>query len=257
VICIIDEVLYYRSADGFIKRVGEEDENGTLLTPILNRILALLIEKQGEVITKNDFIENVWEKHGLEGSTNTLTQYISHLRKILGKYFDVTQYIVTIPRTGYSLSSELKIQQIEEPKSDPEPDVPVLVLPVTVKKRTNTKWFMILAFALIMLTILSSPMLFENRYLIQSQVVKPLFDHEGCQVSGLSDKSHPMFDVTSIEIAKTILNENAIGCEKDAHFYIAITDGAINKIPGNVMLAKCIESTSNADICVSYQYNRW
>lgn len=116
-ICIIDDVLYYRSTDGFIKHVGEDDERGTLLTPILNRILLLLIEKQGEVITKNDFIESVWEKHGLEGSTNTLTQYISHLRKILGEYFDVSEYIVTIPRTGYSLTTDLKIHKVEEVNS--------------------------------------------------------------------------------------------------------------------------------------------
>ena len=252
---IIDDVLVYRPADGIIKNLNTSFENGTILTPVLNRILLLLIEKQGEVITKNDFLEKVWEEYGLEGSTNTLTQYISNLRKILEGYSGISQHIITIPKTGYSLASELKIQIIKDEASLGK-ESSESVLP----SGRGKSYRLIVAAVFVGVTLVTGPaclLMKTNNYIIHQQPGKLLFDYNGCEVLALEDKNHPELDLASISIAKAIIHENALNCENGVRFYFSMDDGVLNNVPGNVMISRCIENNTSKDSCITFQYNRW
>lgn len=70
------------------------------------RCLVLLIERQGEVISHDDFITEVWGKKGVVVTKNTYYQSISLLRKKLKELGFDDNIIVTLPRRGLMLAKE-------------------------------------------------------------------------------------------------------------------------------------------------------
>src|ERR671912_2906716 len=61
--------------------------------------LLALVERNGELVEKDDLMQQVWQGSIVEESN--LTTNISHLRKILGESRDRHDYIVTVPGRGY------------------------------------------------------------------------------------------------------------------------------------------------------------
>jgi len=92
------------------------------------QVLLALIEKQGEVVTREELRVRLWpaETHvNYDANVNTT---VNKLRQALGDSSDKPLYIETIPRKGYCLivPSELA-------------DVPVTVKPVAAVENTNGK----------------------------------------------------------------------------------------------------------------------
>lgn len=65
------------------------------------QVLSLLIERHGEVVTKDEFFEKVWGGSFVE--ENNLTVTIRALRKVLGDDAKQARFIENIPRKGYRL----------------------------------------------------------------------------------------------------------------------------------------------------------
>ena len=87
-------------------------EKDTKLNQPTSRCLSLLIERRGCVITQEDFMNEVWRKHGMEVTVNTLYQNISILRKTLKRVGIDENIIITVPKKGITLSAQV------EPLSD-------------------------------------------------------------------------------------------------------------------------------------------
>lgn len=62
-------------------------------------LLLALVENHGEVMSKDELLERVWEGQFVE--EGNLTVHISNLRKLLGEGKKENRYIVTIPGRGY------------------------------------------------------------------------------------------------------------------------------------------------------------
>lgn len=79
---------------------GAVEVNGLVhrLEPRLCGVLALLVQKAGTTVTRDEFLDLVWDG---DGSDEALTQTISRLRQLLGD----RDLIATIPRIGYQLSA--------------------------------------------------------------------------------------------------------------------------------------------------------
>jgi len=73
---VIDNRVFYRSEDGAIWPSGDEGST-VILTLTMNRLLTCLLEKHGQVLTRNELLDNVWDAHGLRSSSHTLNKYIS------------------------------------------------------------------------------------------------------------------------------------------------------------------------------------
>src|SRR5678815_5579023 len=61
--------------------------------------LLALVERNGELVEKDDLMQQVWQDTIVEESN--LTTNISHLRKLLGETRNRHDYIVTVPGRGY------------------------------------------------------------------------------------------------------------------------------------------------------------
>lgn len=73
------------------------------LTPKAFSLLLILLERPGEVVTKDELLRRLWER----GTANeaSLTQCVSTLRKALGESASERRYVVTVPGQGYCFGS--------------------------------------------------------------------------------------------------------------------------------------------------------
>jgi len=78
------------------------------LKPMVLRLLAYLAEHPGEVVSKKQIIEAVWE--GAHVTDDALTHSISELRKAFGDDARRPQIIDTIPKRGYRLIAPVVIE---------------------------------------------------------------------------------------------------------------------------------------------------
>jgi Tol biopolymer transport system component/DNA-binding winged helix-turn-helix (wHTH) protein len=82
------------------------------LPPKAVRTLAVLVENQGEIVSKDELIEAVWEGSIVEDSN--LSQYLYLLRKTLGTDPAGGPYIETLRRRGYRFTGSARLVHAEQ-----------------------------------------------------------------------------------------------------------------------------------------------
>lgn len=111
---INDEIIF--DANSFeLKSLVNVGETIILNAPT-SRCLQLLIEKKDEVVSRDDFLEQVWQARGIVVSQNTFYQNISLLRKSLKNAGLTDDIIITVRRKGFCLASDIQIQPLENEK---------------------------------------------------------------------------------------------------------------------------------------------
>ena len=93
----------------FLIDVGERilwrDGEPVPLTPKAFDVLAALLEKPGQLITKDELLRKVWPETFVEESN--LAYNIFALRKALGDTADNSRYIETVPKKGYRFKASV------------------------------------------------------------------------------------------------------------------------------------------------------
>lgn len=117
------------------ERLLLRDGKPVALTPKVFDTLVFLVENAGRLITKDEFMKQVWAEAFVEEAT--LAQSISQLRKALVH----SDLIETLPKKGYRFSGE--IRRIESvavaSSSEPMPSIAVLPFqPMARKKRDES-----------------------------------------------------------------------------------------------------------------------
>lgn len=100
-----------------LKRDGEL----IALAPRVFDTLFLLVTRHGQVLTKREMLDSVWQDAFVE--EGNLTQNIYTLRKTLGKQPDGREWIETLPRKGYIFSGEVKTADLKAVSSPQSSDV--------------------------------------------------------------------------------------------------------------------------------------
>ncbi|MCU6678486.1 winged helix-turn-helix domain-containing protein [Leclercia tamurae] len=112
---IINDAVIFKMNDSELIPLTQDGETILLNSPTA-RCLQLLVERQGRVVSRDDFLEQVWGAKGIIVSQNTFYQNISLLRKSLKKAGLQEDIVVTVRRKGFTLSSDVVIKITE--KSD-------------------------------------------------------------------------------------------------------------------------------------------
>ena len=87
------------------RRVMRNDQEITL-TPKEFDILYFLVQNQGEVFTKEQIYQAVWDEHYLLDDSNIMA-FIRKLRKKIEPHPDAPEYILTIWGVGYKFNDRL------------------------------------------------------------------------------------------------------------------------------------------------------
>lgn len=75
------------------------------LRPLLTDLLAFLASRRGEVVSKDELLDLVWQ--GRFVSDSVLSRTMAELRRILKDDFEHPRFIETIPKRGYRLIAEV------------------------------------------------------------------------------------------------------------------------------------------------------
>jgi predicted ATPase/DNA-binding winged helix-turn-helix (wHTH) protein len=93
----------------FLTRAGRAEP----ITPTVFRILLMLLEHAGEVVTKEELMKNVWPDSFVE--EGNLNRNVSTLRKALGEKPCDHRCIETIPKTGYRFIAPTRVTDYKPP----------------------------------------------------------------------------------------------------------------------------------------------
>lgn len=113
---IINDEIIFDVNSCKVKALDDASEAIILNAPTA-RCLQLLIDKRGETVSRECFLEQVWQVRGIVVSQNTFYQNISLLRKSLKKVGLTEDIIITVRRKGFMLATDTRIQSIEDGSS--------------------------------------------------------------------------------------------------------------------------------------------
>src|SRR5204862_7319784 len=81
------------------------------LTPRLTDLLILMLDHEGEVVTKEMILQTLWPNSFVE--ENNINQAVSALRKALGKGANGGQFIETVPKLGFRFLAPVSLSEEE------------------------------------------------------------------------------------------------------------------------------------------------
>lgn len=252
----INNLVNFRPKDGAIWSGVEEESTVITLTVTTSRLFAYLLDRQGEVITREDILDTVWMAHGLRSSNNSLNKYIADLRKVLTTLAITAEVIVTVPKVGFMISRDIDVQKEEMDIDDDSSSEGAAAHPeaphysgISVKRPKNGR-FLKLKVMLMIIGILilgSLPILLSGELLSlnifkkyeypQSQTFV-LGKIDGCDVLTLSQSSSEMTPI-KLKIAKDIMQRSQLTCQPNTAIYFQPSDQSVYGYPGRVFLAKC------------------
>ena len=247
---LLADAIVYDNEDGSLTLQNADAESQTL-TCTAQTILNLLIAHHGMVVEREVFLQQVWDDRGLRGSSNSLNQYISILRKMLAGLVPDSLFIVTVPKVGFMLSADISVVQLDAPLAAPAP------APASASvKRTNPKklnWLYGAVTAVVL--ALCGAALFWNA---QRQHIEPhLLDHiDSCPVYTLAPLSE-VFKKQAQALVKEIKNAGSFSCLPSSIFYVHIQDPVLYGDEGRLVLSQCSQFRSKASTCQTLYFYEW
>ena len=85
------------------------------LRPQPFRVLALLLERRGDVVTRDELHELLWKSGTFVDFEQGLNQAVKELRAPLNDSADAPRYVETVPRVGYRIIVRVEILPVPEP----------------------------------------------------------------------------------------------------------------------------------------------
>lgn len=111
---INDEIIFDVNLSE-LQSLSNKEESISMNAPTA-RCLQLLMESNGQVVSRDEFLDKVWRSRGVVVSQNTFYQNISLLRKCLVRMGLSEDIIVTVRQKGFTLSPAYSIKMISETK---------------------------------------------------------------------------------------------------------------------------------------------
>ncbi|MFP2238521.1 transcriptional regulator [Pseudescherichia vulneris] len=109
---LIANRVIYDSESGELVVNEPGSEQSKRLTNTANRILSLLIASPGRVLKRDYLLDKVWEEAGHPGSSSSLSQYISILRKTLTSLIFIEEIIIAVPKVGFYFSRDIGVESL-------------------------------------------------------------------------------------------------------------------------------------------------
>ncbi|WNN54673.1 winged helix-turn-helix domain-containing protein (plasmid) [Hafnia alvei] len=253
----IDGRVIFREDDGKLWNIYNP-EQFVRLSVIPARIFNYLIQNSTKIVNRNELLENIWDKNGLQASNNSLSQNISILRKILLDFGCESDIILTLPKVGFRIN-ESTIIEVENDviKEHTNTDVVQNALSQPMRELSKKSHFKIAALVVsILASIVITAILLqfikdENDIIIPNAKLHYIGKVEGCTIYTLNQVSAE-FIGTSIKLVTDLINKH-LPCKENASFIFQPDDHYIHNHSGRVFLSRCIPSTVNGNSFSSCQ----
>lgn len=260
---LLADALVYDNEDGSITLCNSADSESQTLTCTAQAILNLLIAHHGVVVERETFLQQVWDDRGLRGSSNSLNQYISILRKMLAVLVPDSLFIVTIPKVGFMLNTDISIVPLtvpaaSSPSSAGTEHTATAIsepLPATVKRHPHRglNW----VYSVITLIVIGFCVTaFIGQIQSQRTELYLLDNIESCPVYTLSPLAD-VFKAQAKKLVKQIKNEGGFTCLAHSNFYVHIQDPVFYGDKGRLVLTQCSQFRGKASACQTLYFYEW
>lgn len=233
----INKEIVFRNDDGALWNLSNPGETISLPTTAA-RIFSYLLDNPGIVMSRESIFEEIWDKHGLQASNNTLNQYISLIRKTLHELGCEGDVIRTIPRVGFLIASELST---EDDSLTAETSISVSLL-----KPKQTEWSSIWSLRLSLCIFAASfiycaysifDLITESTLHLPTPTLYLLGHIDACPVYTLYQSSKEL-QSKKIVIAEKI-SEKGLECIPNSKFIFQPEDQFIFEQKGRVFITRC------------------
>ncbi|MFP2378003.1 transcriptional regulator [Enterobacter ludwigii] len=257
----INKQIWFRVDDGSLRSEdGAVDINLTLTTC---RLLTYLLERQGEVVSRDELLKNVWDANGLSSSNNSLNKYVSDIRRIFSDIGFGQDVIMTVPKVGFMLTGSIEVEKYNShpgnrralEKEDAAPKIYIYYCHIKrVIKNANKVYF----FAVLLLIAIAISNV-NREYLVNFTPLheKPIFIAESnkCKLMTTSASFYEKHG-DDVEYMNEILKRQNITCSTGDIIIMEFSDSFLKSGSGRTSIIKCQGSKSNiAKSCVSYYEN--
>ncbi|MGC6388901.1 winged helix-turn-helix domain-containing protein [Ewingella sp. S1.OA.A_B6] len=235
-IYIIDNKVIFDSDDGALIYIETQDIISLPLPAC--RLLEVLITSEGRELTRDNLLEHVWDKHGLQSSGNSLNQYISILRRNLAT-FECKDLIITLPKIGFKINTAIRVQVTRETEDTfkAEPVPPVVYSVARGGKKTLTGLLvLLLLIVLVSIIWLHFKSTKKNAGLsAQNKICEMIF----LDYISEKNKTEAMLE------AKNILKSNGLTCGKGQVLIFNKEQSSISESNSRVFLSLCTKENNN------------
>lgn len=270
-IYIINKQTIFNDIDGTLKYVGDDDPAHTLSVPT-RRLFLYLIIHNGENLSREDILREVWEKNGLVSSNNNLNHNISNLRKSLAT-MNEKDLILTLPKFGFRLHADIEQEENAAPLPVNETGFTTDADTVSFSGNTVTKmnaprytrklniWQAVCLTALTVCILISMTFYIYNQENAVDIPPKILLGTIGkCDIYQLGSHSAKQ-KMRLLAMAKTNIARFSLDCDVPSDIYFSGVE--INLQPAIVEIDTiyyCSRETSNKnlnDSCFNILFNNW
>jgi len=273
-IYIIDDQITFNSDDCTLSHLPTQE---TLSLSISSgRLFEHLLNSEGEILAREILLTEVWDKYGLRGSNSNLNQYLSILRRVLAAY-GCENLIITIPKIGIRLNTEIKIERESSPASvttqiqtDEMPAENAFsihdglaIQPDSVIKDKVVKKYLLnfrqAIFSVVMLVLLGSAFWYyiARQPAEKNSIISTIKLEGGCEtviVEGLDVFEQKSLDKQILQILK----ENNLLCMPGRRFYFDKSTSFTSTDYGRTVLSACnLNSSGHIVSCNNYYYFDW
>jgi TolB-like protein/DNA-binding winged helix-turn-helix (wHTH) protein/Tfp pilus assembly protein PilF len=116
-------------------------------------ILSMLLEKPGEVVTRDEMRQKLWPADTFVDFEHSLNSAIKKLRAVLGDSPDNSRYIETIPRVGYRFVAPVEEVPLAGPPAQNVPASSTEAPPQPVPQVSQRRWPRLLAAGLALVAL--------------------------------------------------------------------------------------------------------
>src|ERR1700751_4044888 len=163
------------------------------------RVLAMLVERPGEVVTRDELRLQLWPADTFVDFDHGLNSAVARLRESLNDSAEGPRFIETVPRRGYRFVGELKISEAKE--AQPQT--------ATVPETPSRRWWMNRAslIALTAILLLLALVAWRSRAFSKRRADAPLPAPEIIPLAGLAGyEVGPAFSPDGNQVAFTEIN---------------------------------------------------
>jgi DNA-binding winged helix-turn-helix (wHTH) protein/tetratricopeptide (TPR) repeat protein len=101
------------------------------------RLLLMLVERPGEIITREEVRQHIWPENTFVEFDNSLAVAIRKVRESLNDNAEAPTYVATLPRRGYRFVASVVVQRQQTPPSEKPPmELPPSPMPPASAART-------------------------------------------------------------------------------------------------------------------------
>ncbi len=122
------------------------------------KLLALLLQRSGEIVTREELQQSLWPADTFVDFDESLNKAIQKLRQALGDSADNPRFIETLPRKGYRFVAP--VERLLDQANGAQPDAPVTPLEKRPPVSRALRWFLM---ACIIVTLATGAALVRGR----------------------------------------------------------------------------------------------